>query len=53
MTQEEIEMIEKYKKIYQVETDLELLNRLLIDRLDYLKIQELRLEEKNHPQHDD
>jgi len=53
MTQEEIEMIEKYKKLYQVETDLELLNRLLTERLDYFSVQEVRLEEKNHPQHDD
>ena len=53
MTPEEIEMIDRYKKIYDVQTDLQLLNRLLQDRLDYLQDSELKIEEKNHPQDND
>ncbi len=43
MTDEELKLIDEYKKIYNVETDLELLNRLLEERVKYL---ECELEKK-------
>lgn len=48
MTEEENKIIDELKKKYGVETDLELFNRLISERVESLKGK--FSEEKNHPQ---